>query len=280
MAIVRINEFTAAPGKAADLRAFLASVISVIEDADGCVACELLTDREDDARLVIVETWESVAAHQAAAAKIPPGQMAQFRALVAEPPKGRYYERASARGSHPRIVEILEHLDRHRAALRAAVESVPVEARERRPVPSRWSVAEVLEHLAIVESQIASLIRTRIENARQTGVRAETETTSVLPSLEIDRLLDRSTRLVSGDAALPKGDLDAASAWAKLDDERAALRQAVLAADGLALGDLSAPHRRLGSLNLYQWVIFLGGHEGRHALQIREIGETLAGTDA
>src|SRR5688572_30129853 len=130
MAIVRINEFRAAPGKSAELREFLASVISVIEHADGCLACELLTDREDDTRLVIVETWESVPAHQAAAAKIPPEQMARFHPLVAEPPKGRYYDRALARASHPRVVEVLEHLDRHRAALRAAVESVPTEARD------------------------------------------------------------------------------------------------------------------------------------------------------
>ena len=65
------------------------------------------------------------------------------------------------------------------------------------------------------------------------------------------------------------------AAWSILERARAALRQAVLAADGRALSEVSAPHARLGTLNLYQWLIFLGTHEGRHAAQIREIAETL-----
>jgi hypothetical protein len=98
----------------------------------------------------------------------------------------------------------------------------------------------------------------------------------VLSSLDVADLLDRSVRRVSGESSLPPGQLDAAAAWARLEWERVRLRQIVIAADGLALGDLSAPHARLGPLNLYQWLIFLGGHEGRHALQIREVGEALA----
>ena len=49
------------------------------------------------------------------------------------------------------------------------------------------------------------------------------------------------------------------------------LRGAVDRADGLAIGEVTAPHPFLGSLNLYQWLIFLGAHEARHAAQIREI---------
>jgi heme oxygenase (mycobilin-producing) len=94
MAITRINEFVAAPGQALALREFLTSVVTVIEEAPGCLGCEMLVGHEDDARLAIVETWESVAAHQAAATRIPPDKLAEIRPLLAEPPKGRYYEKA------------------------------------------------------------------------------------------------------------------------------------------------------------------------------------------
>jgi hypothetical protein len=177
---------------------------------------------------------------------------------------------------HARITELLGHLDRHRDALREAVETVPVEARERRPEPTRWSVAEILEHLGIVEARIALLLASRIEAGRAEGLRRESEVTPVLGTLSVEPLLDRSRRLVSGDASLPSGSIDAATAWVRLEQERIRLRQVVMAADGLALGELTAPHARLGPLNLYQWLIFLGAHEGRHALQIREVGEALA----
>ena len=92
MAIVRINEFRAAIGKAAGLRDFLASVISTIQQAPGCQHCELLVDHEDPERFAIIETWDSIAAHQAAAMRIPPEKMAEVRALLGDSPRGRYYD--------------------------------------------------------------------------------------------------------------------------------------------------------------------------------------------
>mgnify|MGYP003339790578 CR=1 FL=1 len=52
--------------------------------------CDSLIDDADPARLTIVERWMDVAAHQAAAGRIPPELMAQVKPLLAEPPKGRY----------------------------------------------------------------------------------------------------------------------------------------------------------------------------------------------
>ncbi len=93
MPIVRINEFHAAADKATALREFLRSVIEIVEKLPGCQGCELLADHKDDSRLAIVETWDSIAAHQAAATQIPPEKIAEVRPLLAEPAKGRYYER-------------------------------------------------------------------------------------------------------------------------------------------------------------------------------------------
>ena len=94
MSVVRINEFHAAAGKATALREFLRAVIAEIQTAPGCQGCDLLADQEDNTALVIVETWESVAAHQAAAGRIPPEKIAEVRPLLAAPPKGRYYDPA------------------------------------------------------------------------------------------------------------------------------------------------------------------------------------------
>ena len=92
MSIVRLNEFCAPEGKGAALGDFLAGVIAVIRDSPGCLDVELLADPSDPTRFAIVERWVDVAAHQAAAGRVPPEQMAQVRPLLAEPPRGRYYE--------------------------------------------------------------------------------------------------------------------------------------------------------------------------------------------
>ena len=53
---------------------------------------ELLVDQEDASQLVIVEQWNDVASHQTAAKLIPPSKLAEVGPLLAEPPKGRYYD--------------------------------------------------------------------------------------------------------------------------------------------------------------------------------------------
>jgi quinol monooxygenase YgiN len=92
MAIKRINHFHAAAGREQALRAFLQSVISVIKAVTGCQAVELLVDQEDASQLVIVEEWNDVASHQMAAKLISPSKLAEVGPLLAEPPKGRYYD--------------------------------------------------------------------------------------------------------------------------------------------------------------------------------------------
>lgn len=90
--VTRINTFEAQPGKAGELRDFLASVIDAIIDAAGCRSVELLIGRDSPSRLAIVETWDSVDAHKAAAGRIPPEMMQKAMTLFASPPGGAYYE--------------------------------------------------------------------------------------------------------------------------------------------------------------------------------------------
>jgi hypothetical protein len=170
----------------------------------------------------------------------------------------------------PRTQEVLALLDHFRAALAQAVADAPEPLRERRPAPDRWSVAEVLEHLTLVERRIGQLLRGQIAAARAAGLGAERETSPVVPTVPVDRLLDRSEPLVAREGTIPDARLGAEKAWATLLERRREVREMLLAADGLALSDVAAPHARLGPLNVYQWLVFLGAHEGRHTAQIRE----------
>ena len=71
---------------------------------------------------------------------------------------------------HPRIEELIEFLAQHRRRVHEAVASVPAELRERKPAPDRWSVAEVIEHLAMIEQRVAALLTKRVTGARASGV--------------------------------------------------------------------------------------------------------------
>jgi uncharacterized damage-inducible protein DinB len=176
---------------------------------------------------------------------------------------------------HPRIEEVLNYLDTERNALHDAVELVPAPLRNQSPGADRWSVAQVLQHLAGIENRIGMGMTKWIADARAAGTGAETETSSIVNSLPHQAIADRSQRRNAPEEFQPRSDADAGSAWAALGRSRATLRAALLAGDGLALGEVKQPHPALGPINLYQWALFVGSHETRHAGQIREIAEEL-----
>lgn len=171
---------------------------------------------------------------------------------------------------HPRAREVYDYLVTARVHLEDAVRAVPAAAREARRTPDRWSVAEILEHLARVNESIARLVDKRVATGREAGLGPDPESTSILWTLDVARLLDRRERMEAPDRIVPTGSLTFDAAWEALGRADEALQRAVLAADGLALGTISYPHTFLGPLNLYQWVAFAAAHEFRHAAQIRE----------
>jgi hypothetical protein len=176
---------------------------------------------------------------------------------------------------HTRLAELMRYTDDRRAELLAAIDNVPPDKRDIRPAPDLWSVAEVLEHLVMVEQGVARLIARRLEKAAG-SLPQETETESLIGSLDRFALLDRENYMAAPELVRPRGTLSAEDAGSALAESRLALRAAVESGDGLALGALTAPHVLLGPLTLYQWVLFIGQHESRHARQIRDIGALFA----
>lgn len=137
---------------------------------------------------------------------------------------------------HPRIAELIHALDEHHEDLRRAVESVSAAQRGQAPARDRWSVAGVIEHLSLLEARITPLFRSRVADARTARLGAETETSSVLATFDLNLMLDRSQRLVAPEIMVPKPDTDPEAAWQALDVTWQDFRQAVIEADGLALG--------------------------------------------
>lgn len=91
MSITRINEFCAAAGAAENLFSFLQSLVPYISAAEGCISCELMRALEHDDQFVVIEKWESIAAHKQSIAHFPKEQMQAAMPLFGAAPKGAYY---------------------------------------------------------------------------------------------------------------------------------------------------------------------------------------------
>ena len=177
---------------------------------------------------------------------------------------------------HQRLAEISEYLAQQRRAVLDAASAVPSDRWQEQPAPDRWSVSQILEHLHMVERSATGALAKRIAAARDEGVAAEMETTSLLGALDATAVSDRSRTLVAPERATPTTNPDRATVERQLAESRAALEAALQSADGLALGTVRMPHPRLGDLDVYQWFLFIGVHERRHREQIEEVSAQMA----
>jgi hypothetical protein len=174
------------------------------------------------------------------------------------------------------IPEIYEHIDRTRARLLAAVESLSEEQQGYSPAPDRWSVAALVEHLSIVEGNVVGLLARLLGKAGESGAAAAAASDIFTDPVSIEEYVERA-RVVKYEAPeriRPTG-LPLADSLTRLKDSRAALhalRPRVERADGRAL---RFPHPAWGPLDLYQWLLFVGAHEDRHLAQIEALKQTM-----
>jgi hypothetical protein len=176
---------------------------------------------------------------------------------------------------HTHLTEVLSRLDTARATLRGAIEAIPPAMQRQRPAADRWSAAEVLEHLTLVESIFGGRILKALEAARS-NLSPEAQPRTPLPDAVEQRMGDRVNKRQAPEPARPTGSVDVAAGWTTLENNHATLRAALERCDGLALSQVTLDHAFFGTMTVYQWVELMAAHEGRHTEQIREIAAALA----
>jgi len=169
-----------------------------------------------------------------------------------------------------RTEELLASLDSAHETLLSAIACVPAALREQRPAENRWSAAEVVEHLAIVEDRIVELLTQQLANPTDTPAQS-------IPTLTVEALTDRSLKRVASEASQPSGSLVMEEALDALNGVRVGTGEMIRTARDYPVDRVALPHPALGTLDFRTWIVFIAGHQTRHAAQIREIGEMLAG---
>ena len=169
---------------------------------------------------------------------------------------------------HARLVETMDYVEQKRKELLQSFAGASNDRLSRRAAKGAWSVAEILDHLRMVESGVARLITKREGQAKEAGLGEEKSTASVMPSFDRYSAVLEGAVLKSPEMVLLRADVKFKEAFEGLESSRAALRAAVVSANGLALGEIKHTHAVLGEIDLYQWLIFVGQHEGRHRKQI------------
>jgi hypothetical protein len=136
-----------------------------------------------------------------------------------------------------------------------------------RPDASRWSVAENLEHITIVEQHILAGLKRALQKAPDPAKK---------PAISDEQLLANFGRVVQPITApeplRPTSRWPLSSLLTEFDGARQrTIEFATTAADTMELRHYFMPHPLFGELDCYQWFILAAGHSERHCNQCADI---------
>jgi uncharacterized damage-inducible protein DinB len=159
------------------------------------------------------------------------------------------------------------YLEKTRAAVVATAADLSDAQLQFKAAPDRWSVAEVLEHIASAEDFLMGLIEGQVMKA---PARGEGEDVKAIDEFVLKAIPDRSQKVQAPEPLKPSNRFGSIKESLKHFDASRAKTVAFLNAhDDLREHAIDSP---LGKkLDAYQWVLFIGAHSERHTKQMQEV---------
>lgn len=157
------------------------------------------------------------------------------------------------------------HLETSRAAIIEAVRGLSANQWNFRESPGRWSVAEVVEHLALTEEIL-------FKNVEQIMKTPETSTKRDHASLDKTILVavpDRSNKATAAPGTEPTGRWLPNSALNEFRARRQKTIEFLRTTAGLRVHRSESPFGE--PMDAYQWLLFISAHSERHLKQIVEV---------
>jgi uncharacterized damage-inducible protein DinB len=168
--------------------------------------------------------------------------------------------------------KVLNWLDESRQEYLAAIEVVTDEQWKWKPAPERWSVGETAEHIVLAEAMLFANVQQALSSPVNTAWEEKTKGKTEL----LERVLaPRLGKAQAPEAIVPTGGLTRAQVKERFETQRIAI--AKFAHDSQAAlkeHTVDNPFPVFGTLNGYQWLIYIPLHTMRHDKQIAEVKAT------
>ena len=137
-----------------------------------------------------------------------------------------------------------------------------------KPGPDRWSLAQIMEHLAAAEDMLRGLAQEQVMKSPAVPVRDEAETKKADESV-LTMVPDRSHKAQAPEPLKPTNRFGSAAAAQKhFVDSRATTEEYLKSTPGLRAHLFDSP---MGKLDGYEWLLFTGAHSERHTKQMLEV---------
>ncbi len=160
-------------------------------------------------------------------------------------------------------------LAREHVSFTAAAANLNEAQTQFRPAPDHWTIAEIVEHIAIVNSGFVRIGYKLIKQAEAAGA-------PPLAGLDLQSVLLTGDgrplpKFKAPDAVKPQGGQSLADSFAKIEQAHADIQGARARLAASDCSQCTFPHPAVGQLNPYQWLIVWGEHLARHRGQLEAV---------
>lgn len=160
----------------------------------------------------------------------------------------------------------VQYLEKTRDNLIAATQGLSNAQMKFKPGPDRWSIAEVLEHITLVEDALFQNITSNIMKAPAGSPDRDAAKSDALVLAAVP---DRSHKRQAAPEFVPTGRWTAAETLDHFQKSRAKTIEFLQSTPDLREHVADSP---LGQpLDAYEWLLFVGAHSERHTKQILEV---------
>jgi hypothetical protein len=160
-----------------------------------------------------------------------------------------------------------DHLQKTGATFLASTEGLSANQLSFKPAPTRWSVAEVAEHIASAEDFLMNMIKT---TAMKGPARTEQVNLKEIDDFILQAISDRTHKIQAPEPLIPSNRFGSIQATRDhFKESRAKTLEFLKETPDLREHATDSP---LGKkLDAYQWLLFISAHCERHTKQIDEV---------
>jgi len=166
------------------------------------------------------------------------------------------------------------YLDQTRNGVIGATKGLSEAQRKFKPAPDRWSIAEIVEHIVVVQELVLGPIREQL--AKSPVVTADRDYKQI-DAVIVNQLPDRLQKFQAPEMLRPTGRWEPSVALDRLVKNYARLSEYLDSTPDLRQHQVDAPPLKAvskgayDSMDGYQWVLGAAAHTERHTKQILEV---------
>lgn len=160
-----------------------------------------------------------------------------------------------------------------RRKFKEAISQLTDEQISAKPDPERWSIREVVEHVAIVSEGMSKICAKLLSKATE---RPADGSLQISPEFFAKLESIREEKMKAPDMVLPIHSLSVAASLERLDSGEALFTELRPKFETVDCSETRFPHPLLGNMSAQEWLVLSGAHEARHLNQIRNLISELA----